>query len=76
MKQIVLPSVIVGGNPAKLIRQPTNEHKKIEDFGKTADINLAHESPRGFEKGGVTSLNKIAINTGHYLSTIQNNIYL
>jgi len=32
MKQIVLPSVIVGGNPAKLIGQPTNEHKKIEDF--------------------------------------------
>ncbi|MBP1707337.1 MAG: gamma carbonic anhydrase family protein [Chloroflexi bacterium] len=43
MKQIVPPSVIVGGNPAKVIRQVTKGDKEFNDYGKAAYIDLAHE---------------------------------
>jgi carbonic anhydrase/acetyltransferase-like protein (isoleucine patch superfamily) len=43
MKQIVPPSVIVGGNPAKVIRPVTNDDKEFGEYGKTAYISLAHE---------------------------------
>lgn len=42
-KQIVPPAVIVGGNPAKVIKPITDDNKKFFSEAKQSYIDLAHE---------------------------------
>ena len=43
MRQKVPSGVVVGGNPAKIVRKITDEDKKLWDYGKQIYIELARE---------------------------------
>lgn len=43
INQVIPPAVVVGGNPAKVIRPLNDDDKKTGDYGKQVYIDLAHE---------------------------------
>ena len=47
MNQKIPPAVIVGGNPAKVIRPLTEENRKFTQHGNKLYIDLAHEYAQG-----------------------------
>ena len=61
MRQKVPSGVVVGGNPAKIVRKITDEDKKLWDYGKQIYIELARE----YIQNGMKRLDSSIPSTSH-----------
>ena len=61
MRQKVPSGVVVGGNPAKIVRKITDEDKKFWDYGKQIYIELARE----YIQNGMKRLDSSIPSTSH-----------